>query len=116
MSELPHNWANWVQREACRYAGGTFVRWAEPAPEDPTQTRYAVAQDDSNGIRWWRFSPNPDVLVEQSSGCFYGDDAEKAAAKAALTHKKKHTLRHRAKLLGIHRKTLRQAAARAKSS
>ncbi len=89
MSQLPYNWANWAEREKCRFAGGHFVRWAEPVPEDPTQSRYAVAQDDSGGVRWWRFSPNPDVPVYQSGGCFYGDKAFENAAEAAMQHKKK---------------------------
>lgn len=88
-STLPFNWANWTAREACRMGGGSFVRWAEPVPVDPTSYRYAVARDDSGGVRWWKFSPNPDVTPHQSSGCFYGDNAEENAAEAAMTHKKK---------------------------
>lgn len=88
-SPLPYNWANWKEREACRYGGGTFVRWAEDAPQDPTEYRYAVARDDSGGVRWWQFSPNPDMAPFQSMGCFYGDKAEENAAEAAMRHKKK---------------------------
>jgi hypothetical protein len=88
-NSLPYNWANWEKRESCRHGGGTFIRWAEPAPTDPTENRYAVARDDSGGVRWWQFSPNPDVTVHQSGGCFYGDHAEENAAEAAMRHKRK---------------------------
>jgi len=85
---LPYNWANWAEREKCRYAGGSFLCWAEPVPEDPSEERYAVAKDSNDAIRWWRFSPNPEVTVQQSSGAFYGDQYKEDAIKAALTHKK----------------------------
>jgi hypothetical protein len=88
-STLPHNWANWEARETCRQGGGRFVSWAEPAPTDPSEDRYAVAQDSNGGVRWWRFSPNPDVTPQQSSGCFYGDKAEENAAEASMQHKAK---------------------------
>ncbi len=89
LAQLPVGWANWAVREACRYAGGSFISWAEPAPESLSEARYAVAQDASGGVRWWRFSPNPALSPQQSSGCFYGAAALGDAVAAALEHKRK---------------------------
>jgi len=97
---LPHDWANWP-KFAKRF-GGYFIEWAEPAPRDPSEERFAIVYDrhstyvDSAGkkhpgsVLWARVSPNPDVPIEYSGGNFYGDmpgGAIEAARRAAMKKK-----------------------------
>ncbi len=84
---LPYGWQDW-DRFAKRKG---FIEWAEPAPIDASESRYAVV-DYSNSIRWARVSPNPDTPVDYSSGAFYDDmpgGAVESAKRAAMIHKKK---------------------------
>lgn len=79
---------------ALRVSG--FVEWAEPAPLRDDEDRYAITRD-FGAIKWARFSPNPDVSVDFSSGCFYdtGDPADHPegaiewARASAILHKAK---------------------------
>ncbi len=83
------DWANWKKFETSRYGGGRFIRWAEPEPTSEVEDRYAIAHDESGRVRWWRFSPCPDIPIQQSSGVFYADTADEDAVKAAKAHKAK---------------------------
>jgi hypothetical protein len=90
---LPHGWQDWSRFERRTTPGDTtrFIEWAEPAPTDPSGSRYAVV-DYHNSIRWARVPPNPDVSIDYSSGAFYEDmpgGAIAAAKRAAKLHKAK---------------------------
>jgi hypothetical protein len=87
MSRIPYRWADWAFLET-RVRG--FIKWASEAPEILSDERYAIV--DNDGIRWARVSPNPDVPVAYSSGCFYDDmvgGAIEAARIASLKHGEK---------------------------
>jgi hypothetical protein len=64
-----YQWADW-SAFAQRLPG--FIEWAEPAPTDLSEERYAIVRDGA--IAWARVSPNPDVRVDLSSGRFYDTD------------------------------------------
>jgi hypothetical protein len=89
---LPHGWQDWArleQRPVSPHDTTRFIAWAEPAPSDPSGSRYAVV-DYQNSIRWARVPPNPDVSIDYSSGAFYADmpgGAVAAAKRAAMLHK-----------------------------
>jgi hypothetical protein len=85
INRLPLNWANWDAFSA----RVDLIMWAEPAPTNPRDERYAVVRYHG-GIRWARLSPNPDVSVDYSQGCFYDDmpgGAVEAAKRSAGLHK-----------------------------
>ena len=87
MDNLPYQWADW-DTFSRRVRG--FIEWAEPAPQEKTKERYAICLD--SGIRWARVSPCPNVPVEYSTGCFYGDTQEEAmrdARQATIKHRQK---------------------------
>lgn len=96
--QLPYGWADWANAERrmqVNYGGhgrrGGFVKWAEPPPKNPRESRYAVVIE-GNLVRWARVSPNPDMPIDVSGGAFYEDmpgGATEAAARAAKLHKKK---------------------------
>lgn len=60
-------WVCW-DTFAARLTG--FIEWAEPAPAEASEERYAIVLGDP-GIAWIRVSPNPDVHTEMCSGRFY---------------------------------------------
>ncbi len=90
--KVPHHWAHWKIFQV-RIKG--FICWAEPAPRDLREERYAVAQSGGGtGLVWVRVSPNPDVCTERSVGAFYdipeeGKEALPWAIDSALRHKRK---------------------------
>ena len=91
---LPHGWADW-NAFALRHAS-RFICWAEPAPADPSEERYAVMKSDASPgayVIWERISPNPDIAAYRSSGGFYdipeeGREAVAWAKAAAADHKR----------------------------
>jgi len=100
MNQLPHNWANWEVFQL-RLTG--FICWAEPAPENPSEERYAIAQPEKNGgLVWVRISPNPDVRTEYSGGCFYDIPEEK---REALQWAIDSAKRHKQKILALNEGT-----------
>lgn len=92
---LPLGWADWKAFEK-RYAR-TFIQWAEPAPRDPGEVRYAIMlSDDRPGahVIWARVYPNLDIHFQRSQGGFYDvpEEGKKAipwAIEAAMEHKNK---------------------------
>jgi len=91
---LPHGWQDWARftkHPVSAHDNVRFIEWAEPAPLDPSASRYAVVQYH-NHIAWARVSPNPDVSTDYSGGGFYDDmpgGAIEAAKRAAMLHKAK---------------------------
>lgn len=92
-NDLPSNWADW-NAFARRYAS-RFICWAEPAPTNPSEDRYAIMKSGEHAgahVVWERISPNPDVSAYRSSGGFYDISEEGEAiawAKAAAADHKR---------------------------
>lgn len=91
----PFGWADWDRFAA--HHRDQFIQWAEPAPANPSESRYAIMRSEPDGhgyVIWVRVSPNPDVDVLRSSGGFYtipeeGREAISWAIQSALRHKAK---------------------------